>query len=742
MKGRLVRIDRSPPNNIHLTIRTEDKKKKTTTIKGFKPYFYIQEDGKYRTIDNKSAKRVELENYEKVPKHRNRFDETHEADIPFVRRFLVDNGIRTGVEVPNKSPVDVDEIEPYEPDVDWRLCYLDIEVLGSLDVEEAPEPIISVAFYDSYTEKYFTLVLDRDNRNSGFNMDNAHLCSSESELLDGIEKYFKKINPDVVIAWNASYDVGYINSRFERLDRDFRIPTEVFDIQDGDDELNNRPSTRLKDVVVSEEVAKPEEVRQAMDVLDRYENEGAVQELAEYNHDDVRYMVELNEIHDHVEHFSSFKDLIGLDRFEKVFTAAVPIETEILRMISDEELVAPNSPDNETRERRKQRKREIKKKKGRIGGRIQTPPRDIFEDVAVFDMSKYYPSIILAWNMSPEVGGPEDELGILPRICLKAFKWRKRVEKKIDEAEPGTEKFNSLVNRKNSIKRFTNAIYGYTGYPGARFFDEEIMTGVTRKGREGLKVLEEVTNELGYNWLYCHTDSVVIQVPFEEAHDVRETLNERMVEYFKDKNPNINSDYIKLDFDRFYERVLFVGEKNRYFGKVIWEGGDCDYMKIVGFQDISMSPYAKESQKEICQMISDGKPKEEVRSKMVNILEEFEEQPLERVAYRKGIKKKLNNYKQETEQVRGAKMANLYLGEDLGKGSRPKVLWVKNVENVKKKTDVIAFENEVPNCKVNWKKQRNSTLKGNFEDILDVVGISWKDVVRESEGQTKLDGML
>jgi len=103
-----------------------------------------------------------------VPKLREEFEWTGEADVFFTNRFLVDTGIHRGVSVPaGKERVSVDEIRALDeeavPDVAPRMHTVDIEVWtgGEFpDVMNPRKPVTAITAHDSYEDAYFCGVLN------------------------------------------------------------------------------------------------------------------------------------------------------------------------------------------------------------------------------------------------------------------------------------------------------------------------------------------------------------------------------------------------------------------------------------------------------------------------------------------------------------------------------------------------------------------------------------------------------
>jgi DNA polymerase elongation subunit (family B) len=112
--------------------------------------------------------------------------------------------------------------------------------------------------------------------------------------------------------------------------------------------------------------------------------------------------------------------------------------------------------------------------------------------------------------------------------------------------------------------------------------------------------------------------------------------------------------------------------------------------------------------------------------------------------------------------VRGAKYANLLLGTNFQRGSKPKRLYLKKVHpsyfreieangefdpqadplyrEFKRNPDVICFEyaDQIPEeFEVDWDKMLDKTLKGPIARVLEALNVSWEEV-KTGQQQTGL----
>jgi DNA polymerase I len=187
---------------------------------------------------------------------------------------------------------------------------------------------------------------------------------------------------------------------------------------------------------------------------------------------------------------------------------------------------------------------------------------------------------------------------------------------------------------------------------------------------------------------------------------------------------------------------------------------------ITGFeyQRSDIAPITKEVQLQVIEMIVTGEDVEEIKSYVHEVIEEFQEGDVdpEQIGIPGGIGKRLDNYDTDTAQVRGAKYANLLLGTNFQRGSKPKRLYLDRVHadffdrvetelgldpaedplygEFRRDPDVICFEyaDQLPGeFEIDWEKMLDKTLKGPIARILEALDVSWEEV-KAGQDQTGL----
>ena len=271
-----------------------------------------------------------------------------------------------------------------------------------------------------------------------------------------------------------------------------------------------------------------------------------------------------------------------------------------------------------------------------------------------------------------------------------------------------------------------------------------------------------------------NTDSVMLELgsgvskeeAIEESFEIEEHINDRYDEFARE-TLDATVHHFQIEFEKLYRRFFQAGKKKRYAGHIVWkEGKDVDDIDITGFeyQRSDIAPLTKEVQREVIERIVYGKDRDAITEYLHDVIEEVLEGELdpEEIAIPGGIGKRLTNYDTPTAHVRGARYANLLLGTNFARGSKPKRIYLKKVhpeffrrmeseegldphENdlyreFKRDPDVICFEyaDQLPEeFEVDWETMLEKTLKGPIARILEGLDISWEEV-RSGQEQTGL----
>jgi len=736
MKGLIVTAHRRGCL-VDLWVRTEDNGKQQITILDFQPYFYVEDDnGEYRGLYGERLRKVYTDDPSRVKIERAKYPKTWEADVIYTRRFLIDRDIYKGIEFPeDQFFITKNDIKPCDVDIKPLVMYLDIEVLqgeGFPTPEKADEPVISFSFRTNKSDKYFTYILLPSRNSSGSihkrNNNIVVYVEREEDLLCAFSDIIEKIKPDIITGWNIiNFDFIYLKNRFKKLElqwvdeREF----EVFDLLEGYKKIFSQPSYTLKRIAEIEGIEKHESIETFKGSIGYYETED-IEKFVEYNRKDVEYVYEIDKKHSLIDYFLELKHFTGLESIESTLISSVLIDTMLLRIAKERGVALPTRP--ETREKKKYE-----------GAFVMAEKAGLYENIAVFDFSSYYPSIVLNFSLSPETIDKDENKreGIVPELVKRMMIEKKRRTDELKKAQPGSREYKNLFLKRQVVKDTTNATYGVLAYNKFRLYKPELAAKITEIARNGIKYLIKFVKDKGYKVLLADTDSVFVQIPLENAEEFCNELNKSINEYFE-KEYGIRTSF-KLDFEKYLKYLLLTGVKKRYAMRVIYNGGNCDYIDAKGFENIrtDQSVFTRELLNELFGLIFHGATKQEIQGFIAKKLDDFSKAKLIEIGISKGISKPFESYKANTPHVRGAIYSNTYLGTNFHPGDKVQFLWIKGIEGLPP-TNVICFDENTDlskyNIIVDYEKMKETTVIGKVEPILNAIGID----LRNDSKQTKL----
>lgn len=229
---------------IYLWARTPDLQKIRLTIKGFKPYFYVNFQVKGEANDIFGM--PEIENYDLckfgvkedfllwrlhtyIPGHVTKIKRViqdaftqaavREGDVLFELRYLIDMGLRGEIDwtdISNPVPINEDLIVPL------RKVYIDTEIWTQRAVKEgklwSKEYIPCLTAYDSYEKIYYTWYYeDKDLHMKGRENWKIIWCKTHEAMMCQFLEYIRDRDPDVLTGYNIDFDL--LNIRQESLRR-------------------------------------------------------------------------------------------------------------------------------------------------------------------------------------------------------------------------------------------------------------------------------------------------------------------------------------------------------------------------------------------------------------------------------------------------------------------------------------------------------------------------------------------
>jgi len=560
--------------SITVFARNELGVKEPLKILGFKPYFYVPQDEPigsvveglrkvnlgFRGVYGEETKQLVMRNPSDVGDGRDFFSKHWEAKVKFVRRFVIDCGITSGFDtlVKGKKVLHYKDLIPCEFSLKALENFLDIECYTSgrfPNPNRASEKVTCATVWDTRLMCYITILLDPDASDvrtyEELGEDHRlYRVRTEKDLLLSLKRYYVRLNPDIGAEWNK-FDFDFVKVRGKRHGIDFSCFESVclVDMLGAYATLYKKASNRLKDVVFDEGIIDWIEPEVDYGKLWRKDKMG----LVERNKRHVEWMVKLNEKKaggDLLGHFWDRKNIVGLEGVQETLYTGVLVHTLMLRRFHGK-YVLP------TKEKRT-------KGEDLLGALVKKPPVGMFKDVAVFDMSRYYPNIIIALNLSPE-NPPEGVRGIVPETCQYLLDERDKYEKQLSKLVLDSPEYKSLKSVRDGIKYVGEGVIGCFGSLSNPLYNPPIFKKVISTSREGLLVLEKAVEERGFRSLYYDTDGVYVHMDGGDAMKLALELNKVMVGWSKEKGMNTD---MKLKCDRVFSNILFKGVKKRVAGVV------------------------------------------------------------------------------------------------------------------------------------------------------------------------------
>ncbi|WP_226040993.1 DNA-directed DNA polymerase [Natrinema sp. DC36] len=788
---------------------------------------YDENGEPYESIRGEKLTKIFGQTPRDVGQIRDDFDH-FEADILFPNRFLIDKDIRSGIRVPERRADDDSlvvphtEVEAADVDADPRVNTFDIEVDDRQGFpEDGEEPIVCLTSHDSYDDEYImwlyeapigdgeipTEIDDYDPIEGDIDHE-VRAFAEEEAMLEAFIEYIDDTDPDILTGWNfEDFDAPYFLDRLEELagphhEYDLSIDQlsrvdEVWRSNWGGPDIKGRivfdllyayqrtvfselDSYRL-DAVGEAELGVGKE-RYAGDIGDLWE--GDPTRLLEYNLRDVELCVELDRQQEIITFWDEVRSFVGC-KLEDAPTPGDAVDMYVLHEAYGR-FALPSKGQQEAGEEYE-------------GGAVFEPITGVKENVTVLDLKSLYPMCMTTINASPETRVDPDEYdgetyvaptrpepthfrkepdGVMREMINELLAEREEKKSQRNEYEPGSREYEQYDRQQGAVKVIMNSLYGVSGWEQFRLYDKDAASAITATGREVIEFTDTAAGELDYTVAYGDTDSVMLELgpdvskeeALEQSFEIEEYINGRYDDFARE-DLNAEEHRFQIEFEKLYRRFFQAGKKKRYAGHITWkEGKDVNNVDIVGFeyQRSDIAPITKEVQHRVIEMIVREGDVEGAKEYVNGIIEDVLDGDisLEDIAIPGGIGKRLDNYDTDTAQVRGAKYANLLLGTNFQRGSKPKRLYLDRVDPsfferleaeegfdartdplygaFKRDPDVICFEYEdqIPEeFEVDYDKMLEKTLQGPIERILEALDISW-DEVKSGQEQTGLDSYM
>lgn len=207
------------------------------------------------------------------------------------------------------------------------------------------------------------------------------------------------------------------------------------------------------------------------------------------------------------------------------------------------------------------------------GATVLQPQPGLHDNVAVLDFASMYPNIMLAKNVSPDTYLPPGEAlppsgvyvapevahrfrkqpaGFYSAVLTPLLAARKALAQQLATFPTDDPAYRVLAARQQVVKVVTNAVYGYAGWVGARWYSRPVAEATTAWGRATITRTIALAREVGLNVIYGDTDSLFV------THDpakIDRLLKQVVAELG-----------LEIRLAKHYTAILFTEAKKRYAG--------------------------------------------------------------------------------------------------------------------------------------------------------------------------------
>jgi DNA polymerase I len=627
-----------------------------------------------------------------------------EDDIRYSMRYLVDNNIAPcqwheteATEQPNKEKIRIDKIytakstpRPIQKSETPPLRILSFSTTyysreGSPKPDKNPIIIISTAT-NSGQEKQFSTSEERNDK----------------PVLEAFTNYVQDFDPDVIVGFGVNTrDWSYLRKRCEKLGLRLlvdRTETEPHQSTYGHISVTGRANLDILDYADEFQEVKVKTVANLADYLGimRIEHRTMIEEtdftdywdvkekreaLQRFSAENTRCIMGIaNAILDFAMQLSNLVS-IPLDH---VGTAAAGFRVEWFltkRTHAINELIP---------------KRVEQPYRPYAGGLVLAPTPGLHENIASLDFKSMYPSLMIAYNLSPDTYVPPDEPEPTSGVCIAPevghrfrkepagfykevlsylIKVRGEVRSEMRKVSPKSTQYRVLDARQKAVKVITNATYGYAGWTGARWYTRAVAEAAAAWGRHTIRTAIKMAEDSGLKVVYSDTDSIFVENKKAKIEKLSKQIHSEL--------------RLEIEPDKIYIRIFFTEAKKRYAG--LLPDGRLD---IVGLEVMrgDWADVARKVQEKVLEIVL----KEQSPRKAAKFVQEFiSDLRQKQVPYRdliiwKTLTKPAEEYEVRASHVEAAKMLRAK-GWELSVGDKVGYVTVKGSGRLYERVKPYAF---------------------------------------------------
>ena len=486
-----------------------------------------------------------------------------EHDIPFYRRYLIDNDIfpMSELEISGEildsylkirsipESLEIIKLNSHPKMIggefpDFRIMSFDLEVYNSKGMPNAQnDEIIMIGISSNFgVEKVIST--------KGKDLDYVETVETEKEMIEKFVETVKENNIDIIVGYNSdNFDFPYLKDRAKLLGVKLDLGMDGTDLRFIRRGFTNAATFKglihidlylvmrryisldrytLERVYL--ELFGEEKVDVPGDKIWEYwDSDGEdLNKLFEYSLDDVVATLKIAE--QTLPLSLELTRIVGQPFFDLTRMATgQQAEWYLVRKAYEYNEIVPNKPAGMEVSSRKN--------KSAAGGYVKEPEIGLHENLVQFDFRSLYPSIIISKNVSPDVLlkksvnnianinensydltdddyhiSPEygnkfakDPQGFIPSVIGNVLNERLKIKKRMKQKDDPTEK-RILNVQQEALKRLANTMYGIYGFSRFRWYCMECAQSITAWGRNYIKNTMKKAEKHGFKAIYADTD--------------------------------------------------------------------------------------------------------------------------------------------------------------------------------------------------------------------------------------------
>ena len=695
-----------------------------------------------------------------------------EADIKYVRRYLIDNKIIPatlheveGEQAKDKAKTDyiikAEKIHQVSDDsIEPKILAFDIETYNPAgkNVDSVRNPIVMVSLFGKDMKKVVTWKKFHTKHNY------IEFVDGEGDLITSFKAAVEDYKPDIIVGYfSDGFDLPYIMARAEK----YKIRLDLgWDGSEIKASKGASPAVSCVGMVhidifrfikfilggsletdrfdlssVATELLGDRKIDADLDNLAHVwdKEPEKLEPFCEYNlHDSVLAYKLCEKVVPNIIELVKIVSLPVFDVSRMRFSQLV--ENYLIRQAFSHNVLAPNKPEHD----------DIKERLAKTfkGAFVFEPKAGMYRDIVVFDFRSLYPTIIASHNITPENLSrkdctdsqreyvPFEEPGKKIWFC----KSRKRfIPKMIEELITRRMRIKEILKKKEekmlearaySLKILANAFYGYLGFYASRWYSFECADSVTAWGRHYIQQVIGKAQKSGFTVIYSDTDSVFFTL---EGRSKKDALG------FAEKVNTELPELMELEFEGFYPRGIFVSAKLTGFGakKKYALLGEEGKITIKGFETVrrNWSLIAKETQEEVLRIILEEDDVDKAVKYVQDVVKRLRENEveIEKVIIYTQLTKEISAYENEGPHVAVAKRMEKK-GIPVGPGSVIEYVIIGGKEKIRDRARLLE---EVEQGDYDSVYYVDNQVIPAVEKIFEVLGKDIKDTI-SSKDQSKL----